>query len=122
MSLQAPKSCGEAVFQYCNYGYDKTKYSSYQDCISRHPAVACPDGDTIYENKEKPKTQNQINYDEAVRQFGESTAKQMLKDNNYVMPYIAPVITGGFVKNNRPLIAVFLIVGIYLGYKRFIKK
>lgn len=34
----------------------------------------------------------------------------------------AVVEKGSFVKNNRPLIALIAIVGIYLGYKRFIKK
>jgi len=34
MSLIAATTCGEGVFQYCNYGYDKTKYNSYQECMA----------------------------------------------------------------------------------------
>lgn len=29
----APKDCKEGAWQYCNYGYDKTKYSSFNDCM-----------------------------------------------------------------------------------------
>ena len=36
MSLFAPKSESEAKFQYCNYGYDKAKYTSWEDCMARH--------------------------------------------------------------------------------------
>lgn len=38
MSLVAPKNCNESVNQYCNYGYDKTKYSSVADCLSKEIA------------------------------------------------------------------------------------
>lgn len=41
MSLVAPKDCNEAAFQYCNYGYDKTKYSSISDCLAGEKAK-CP--------------------------------------------------------------------------------
>lgn len=33
MSQFAPKDCKEAAWQYCNYGFDKTKYSSQNDCM-----------------------------------------------------------------------------------------
>lgn len=35
MSLKPATSCKEGVWQYCNYGYDKTLYSSYEDCMSK---------------------------------------------------------------------------------------
>ena len=33
MSLQAATTKGEGHWQYCNYGYDKTKYNSMADCM-----------------------------------------------------------------------------------------
>lgn len=42
MSLRAPQNAAEAKFQYCNYGYDKTKYSSFGDCMKRHVSNFTP--------------------------------------------------------------------------------
>ena len=36
MSLIAPRNEGEAKFQYCNYGYDKSIYTSFKDCMNRY--------------------------------------------------------------------------------------
>jgi hypothetical protein len=36
MSLFAPRTEGEGKFQYCNYGYDKTKYTSFEDCMAKY--------------------------------------------------------------------------------------
>ena len=36
MSLFAPRTEGEAKFQYCNYGYDKSKYTSFEDCMAKY--------------------------------------------------------------------------------------
>ena len=33
MSQLPAQSCTEGVWQYCNYGYDKTIYSSFDQCI-----------------------------------------------------------------------------------------
>jgi hypothetical protein len=33
MSLMPAKTCEEAAFNYCNYGYDKSKYSSRDECL-----------------------------------------------------------------------------------------
>jgi hypothetical protein len=35
MSLVGPKNCKDSVMQYCNYGFDKSKYSSADDCRSK---------------------------------------------------------------------------------------
>ena len=35
MSLRAAQTCDERVFQYCNYGYDRKKYSSLEDCMTK---------------------------------------------------------------------------------------
>jgi hypothetical protein len=35
MSLKAPRTCKEGIWQYCNYGYDKAKYTSFQDCMTK---------------------------------------------------------------------------------------
>lgn len=43
MSLVAPKNCKESAFQYCNYGYDKTKYSSITDCLAGENAKCTPE-------------------------------------------------------------------------------
>ena len=36
MSLFAPTTEGEGKFQYCNYGYDRAKYTSFEDCMARY--------------------------------------------------------------------------------------
>ena len=38
----APKNCKEAAWQYCTYGYDKTKYSSFDDCMKGESAECGP--------------------------------------------------------------------------------
>jgi hypothetical protein len=35
MSFAPPTTCKEGIFQYCNYGYDKNKYSSIADCYKK---------------------------------------------------------------------------------------
>lgn len=35
MSLLPPKNCNESLRQYCSYGYDKTKYTSFEDCMKK---------------------------------------------------------------------------------------
>lgn len=35
MSLMAATTCEGAIFDYCNYGYDKNLYSSYNDCMNK---------------------------------------------------------------------------------------
>ena len=42
MSLRAPQNAAEAKWQYCNYGYDKSKYSSFEDCMKRHESKFTP--------------------------------------------------------------------------------
>ena len=42
MALRAPQNAAEAKFQYCNYGYDKSKYSSFADCMKRHESKFTP--------------------------------------------------------------------------------
>ena len=36
MSLIAPRTKEEEKFQYCNYGYDKNKYTSFDDCMANY--------------------------------------------------------------------------------------
>lgn len=33
MSLFPPRTQGEAQWQHCNYGYDRSKYNSMEDCM-----------------------------------------------------------------------------------------
>ena len=42
MAERAPQNAAEAKFQYCNYGYDKSKYSSFEDCMKRHESKFSP--------------------------------------------------------------------------------
>jgi hypothetical protein len=39
MSLYAPRTKEQAKFQYCNYGYDKNKYTSFDDCMANYGKV-----------------------------------------------------------------------------------
>jgi len=36
MSFAAPQTPQEAKTQYCNYGYDKSKYTSTENCIKNY--------------------------------------------------------------------------------------
>jgi hypothetical protein len=36
MSLFAPRTKSEEKFQYCNYGYDSSKFKSFDDCIANY--------------------------------------------------------------------------------------
>jgi UDP-N-acetyl-D-mannosaminuronic acid transferase (WecB/TagA/CpsF family) len=68
MSLMAPKSCEEGAFQYCTYGYDKTKYSSYDQCIEEKTKQECN-----IVNKVITATENKI-----------SVARQTPKQEKYI--------------------------------------
>ena len=46
MSLLPATSCKEGVQQYCNYGYDKNLYSSYEDCMSKKMQECDSSGDS----------------------------------------------------------------------------
>jgi hypothetical protein len=35
MSIRAATTCEEGIWQYCNYGYDTTKYTSFDDCMKK---------------------------------------------------------------------------------------
>ena len=36
MSLRAPQTKEEQKFQHCNYGYDTSKYKSFDDCMKNY--------------------------------------------------------------------------------------
>ena len=36
MSLRAPETKEEQKFQHCNYGYDTSKYKSFDDCMANY--------------------------------------------------------------------------------------
>lgn len=48
MSLTAPKTKEEGRFQYCNYGYDTTKFKSFDDCMANYNKVFYPPTTTDY--------------------------------------------------------------------------
>lgn len=58
MSLRAPTTFQEARFQYCNYGYDKSKFTSREDCMTNYnpsPAVYTkPDNSRFIKSRPKP--------------------------------------------------------------------
>jgi len=41
MGIMASTNCSGKVFQYCNYGYDKTKYTSQSDCMNKKLMSDC---------------------------------------------------------------------------------
>jgi hypothetical protein len=47
MSLRAPQNAGEAKFQYCNYGYDRNKYTSFDDCMKNYKPGVMSEFQTI---------------------------------------------------------------------------
>jgi hypothetical protein len=46
MSLFPARNAAEAKWQYCNYGYDHSKFSSFDDCMKRH--------DEVFKSKNSP--------------------------------------------------------------------
>jgi hypothetical protein len=50
MSILAPRNAQEAKFQYCNYGYDKSKYTSFEDCMAKYGK------DTTEKDEPQPET------------------------------------------------------------------
>ena len=41
MSLRAPQTAAEGKFQYCNYGRNRDKYPTFEDCMKNYmPNVA----------------------------------------------------------------------------------
>lgn len=47
MSQFAPKTCKEGAWQYCTYGYDHTKYSSFDDCLKGESAKCGPEPSVV---------------------------------------------------------------------------
>lgn len=50
MSLFPPRTEGERKFQYCNYGYDRAKYTSFEDCMAKYGK------DTVKQDEPQPET------------------------------------------------------------------
>lgn len=44
MSLFPARTPEEAKFQYCNYGYDKDLYTSFDDCMARYGETTLGNG------------------------------------------------------------------------------
>ena len=47
MGFSVPTTCKGSVWQYCNYGYDKTKYTSRMDCIEKKTLSDCPNEELL---------------------------------------------------------------------------
>lgn len=60
MSLYAPQTKEEGKFQYCNYGYDKTKFKSFEDCMTNYNKVFYPA--TTTDSKEQVLAQSLSDY------------------------------------------------------------
>jgi hypothetical protein len=71
MSLRAATTKQEAIFQYCNYGYDKSKYTSREDCMSRYNPSQKFNEPTIKEQVMPQPNQNQTNQGQTI-QIGQS--------------------------------------------------
>ena len=60
MSLLPAKTKGEGIWQYCNYGYDHNKYSSYADCMDKRCKEAGLGGGGLFGCKSESTTTNYI--------------------------------------------------------------
>lgn len=79
MSLQAPRTPEEGKFQYCNYGYDSTKFKSFDDCMTNYNKVF-----NIESNTQKPS------------KFDYSGINEMLKNSiPFIPPFMQPIIKNG---------------------------
>jgi hypothetical protein len=120
MSLFAPRTKGEEKFQYCNYGYDKSKYKSFDDCMANYDKYNksnLPDSLPILV---KPTTEEVKQQNLLVRNRGNSLTTE---DKFYEMLGIKKT-NGGWGIQSRPLgrilVGVILVAG-YFAYKKFKK-
>jgi hypothetical protein len=88
MSLKPATSCKEGVEQYCNYGYDKNLYSSYEDCMSKKMQEC----DTTGDNSAQPLSDSELN--ENVKQ-GECYGVSPLRVRCWKNEYKWAAIIGG---------------------------
>ena len=120
MSLLAPQTKEEGKFQYCNYGYDKTKFKSFEDCMTNYNKVFYP-ATTTDLPVVKPTTDGvkQQNLNLAIR--GDVMTQE---DKFYEMFGIKKTRSGDIGIQSRPLgrlLVAVVLVGGYFAYKKFKK-
>ena len=121
MSLRPAETKEEGKFQYCSYGYDTTKFKSFDDCMTNYNKVFYPPTTTDLPIVVKPTTDGvkQQNLNLAI---GGDVMTQ--EDKFYEMFGIKKSRSGDIGIQSRPLgrllVAVVLVAG-YFAYKKFKK-
>jgi hypothetical protein len=121
MSLIAPQTKEEGKFQYCSYGYDKTKFKSFDDCMTNYNKVFYPPKTTDLPVSVKPTT------DEVKKQnlnLASRVDVMTQEDKFYEMFGIKKSRSGDIGIQSRPLgrlLVAVVLVGGYFAYKKFKK-
>jgi hypothetical protein len=129
MSLFAPRTSGEAKFQHCNYGYDTSKYKSFDDCMANYDKFNksnLPDKLPILNNN-KPETFTNLKCnDGSIQSVGSNPLGGRVdvpcRNNGGVSPNQDLQKPRTFIEMNQGyiIIAVVLVAG-YFAYKKFKK-
>lgn len=107
MSLFPARSIQESIWQSCNYGYDTSKYKSYEDCLTKQGLILNqqwkPNPATYNANVEIAKKQ----IEEAVKKSRENAQAQ--KPRTF------------FEMNQGYIVIGLVLVAGYFAYKKFKK-
>jgi hypothetical protein len=120
MSLRPAETKEEGKFQYCSYGYDRTKFKSFDDCMTNYNKVFYPPTTTDLPIVVKPTTdevkkQNLLVGDTDILTAEDKFYEKLgIKYHNTHMFGVASRMKGRFY------LAVVLVGG-YFAYKKFKK-
>ena len=122
MSLMAPRTPAEAVFQYCNYGYDPNKYTSGFDCVKKRCAeiglepggLGCIDPDV-----------QGLGVGGGDERFAQKTRREIdLKSKNEKIMLLGGAVIGLWAISKGLSLIKYLAIGTagYLAYKEYKKR
>jgi hypothetical protein len=129
MSLRAPQTKEEQKFQHCNYGYDTSKYKSFDDCMKNYYKFNksnLPD--------KLPNQYNQVSQSQSTTTQGVSmklTCNDGTTSSGNFSNVDSPCKNNGGVKSLEPitskepiyyiLVTAGVLVAGYFAYKKFKK-
>jgi len=115
MSLFAPRTLAEGKFQYCNYGYDSTKFKSLDDCMTNYDKVFNVNTNSSY----NPNTYK-VNISEEQKALEKEKQQVVLEEKRLLELQNQP--TQSFLEKHKNylLIAGAVVLG-FLAYKKFKK-
>ena len=126
MSLLPPKTKEEQKFQHCNYGYDTSKYKSFDDCMANYYKF----------NKSNLPDKLPNQYNQGVNQYNQGLSMKLTCNDGTTSvgdfsKVDAPCKNNGGVKSLEPitskepiyyiLVTAGVLVAGYFAYKKFKK-